>query len=39
MISLFRKTEFMDFGNYMQLVNRLDDIYFMNYVAGKQLER
>lgn len=38
MISLFRRTEYMDFGSYMNLVEKLDDIYFMDMLAKKRLK-
>ena len=37
-ISIFRKTEYMEYDNYKKLVDRLDDIYFMNYVAKRNMK-
>ena len=38
MIPFFRKTEFIEYDNYKKMVERLDDIYFMNYVAKRQMK-
>lgn len=38
MLALFKKTEFIEFDKYKQLVDRLDDIYFMNYVARQRMK-
>jgi hypothetical protein len=38
MIAMFKKTEFMEFDSYKKLVDRLDDIYFMNYVARQRMK-
>ena len=37
MLSMFKKTEYIDFGRYKKMIDRLDDIYFMDYVAKRNL--
>ena len=37
MLSMFKKTEYMEFNKYKRMIDRLDDIYFMDYVAKRNL--
>ncbi len=37
MLSMFKKTEYMEFNKYKRMIDRLDDIYFMDYVAKRNM--
>ena len=38
MIDIFKKTQYLDFSEYKSMIDRLDDIHFMNYVARKRMK-
>ena len=38
MIGMFRKTEFMEYDQYKRIIDKLDDVYFMNYLAKRQMK-
>ena len=38
MIQFFKKTEYIEYNNYKKMIDKMDDIYFMNYVAKKQMK-
>ena len=37
MLAIFKKTEFMEFKNYKKIIDGMDDVYFMNYVAKRNM--
>ncbi len=37
MFTMFRKTEYIEFDRYKRMIDRLDDLHFMDYLAKKQM--
>lgn len=37
MLSIFKKTEYVEFNKYKRMIDRLDDIYFMDYIAKRNM--
>ncbi len=38
MFGSFRKTKYIDFKSYKRMIDKIDDINFMDYVAKKQMK-
>ncbi len=37
MLPLLKKTEYLEFDHYKTIIDRMDEVYFMNHIAKKKM--